>query len=129
MEEKFYDLAFKKLSGRASGEELRELDELLTQDSELQGKYDQLARELPIVKELSPLLEEPGDSSDELPEFEKSRLMDEVVMGTSYRSRMVLSRSRPASMPGPRGLVRLVRLALSKLPLKIHGTLSSPQTA
>ena len=78
MEEKFYNLAFKKLAGRASEEESRELDELLAQNPKLQGEYDQLAREIPAVKELIPLVKEPGSSGDELPEYEKNLLMAEV---------------------------------------------------
>tara|TARA_B100000029_G_scaffold98095_1_gene88328 strand:- start:77 stop:1102 length:1026 start_codon:yes stop_codon:yes gene_type:complete len=78
MEEKFYDLALKKLSGRASEEELSELEELLSQDSSLQEKYDQLAKETSAVKELIPLIKQPVQKDDELPEYEKNLLLDEV---------------------------------------------------
>ena len=78
MEERFYELALKKLAGRTSEDEVRELDDLIGKNPDLREEFDQLALEVPAIKDLIPVVKDAELGVEEIPEFEKNALLIEV---------------------------------------------------
>ena len=78
MEDRFFELVFMNLSGRASEAEARELDDLLANNPEFRAEYKLLQNEVPVIKELIPLIKAPENLDEKVPEYEKTVVPSEI---------------------------------------------------
>ena len=78
MEERFQELAMLKLAGRASTEESSELDKLLSENPDFRTEFEQLQREIHAIKDLTPIVQAPETSDEEVPAYEKTAFLTEV---------------------------------------------------
>ena len=118
MENRFNELAMLKIAGRASAEESAELEQLLADNPDLKEAFEGMQRDFPAVKDLLPMLRNPENSDEEMPEYVKNSLMMEVKRNFGVGEEKS-KRSSPSVFP--RGLLwKLIPGAAHKLQTQRH---------